>query len=670
MNNNIELKIEQLRETLHHHGIRYYVEDNPEITDAEYDRLIRELIKLESDNPEFASDSSPSMRVGGKPLEGFTQIKHEIPMLSLDNAFDDAELESFHKKITARLDQKTNETYCCEPKLDGLAVSLLYENGILVQAATRGDGATGENITANVKTIKSIPLKLRGESWPQRIEVRGEVFMLLDGFNAFNEKALKNGTKPFANPRNAAAGSLRQLDSKVTATRPLSFYAYSVGVVEGALPDSHYQRFLTLKSWGLPICPETKVVEGLKQVKDYYQDILQRRDQLAYEIDGVVIKVDDIKLQEELGFVARAPRWAIAYKFPAQEEMTQLNGVEFQVGRTGAITPVAKLEPVYVGGVTVSNATLHNADEIERLDIHIGDTVIVRRAGDVIPKIVGVVPDRRPESAKLVRYPERCPVCGSDLERVEGEAVTRCTGGLICQAQRTEALKHFVSRKAMDVDGLGVKVIEQLVEREMVQTPVDLFKLTPGVLTVLDRMGPKSAQNIVNALEASKETTLPRFLYSLGIREVGEATAQNLAQHFKTLDKVRKATKDELIEVPDVGQIVAEHIVHFFAQENNLKVIEELVLKGINWPDVAPEPENYSQPLKGKTVVITGTFSQINRNDAKVALQRLGAKVAGSVSKKTDILFAGEAAGSKLAKAQELGVDVQNEAQLVQYIEM
>ena len=645
MNNNIELKIEQLRETLHHHGIRYYVEDNPEITDAEYDRLIRELIKLESDNPEFASDSSPSMRVGGKPLEGFTQIKHEIPMLSLDNAFDDAELESFHKKITTRLNQKPNEIYCCEPKLDGLAVSLLYENGILVQAATRGDGATGENITANVKTIKSIPLKLRGESWPPRIEVRGEVFMLLDGFNAFNEKALKNGTKPFANPRNAAAGSLRQLDSKVTATRPLSFYAYSVGVVEGALPDSHYQRFLTLNSWGLPMCPETKVVEGLKQVKDYYQDILQRRDQLAYEIDGVVIKVDDIKLQEELGFVARAPRWAIAYKFPAQEEMTQLNGVEFQVGRTGAITPVAKLEPVYVGGVTVSNATLHNADEIERLDIHIGDTVIVRRAGDVIPKIVGVVPDRRPESAKLVRYPERCPVCGSDLERVEGEAVTRCTGGLICQAQRTEALKHFVSRKAMDVDGLGVKVIEQLVEREMVQTPADLFKLTPGVLTVLDRMGPKSAQNIVNALEASKETTLPRFLYSLGIREVGEATAQNLAQHFKTLDKVRKATKDELIEVPDVGQIVAEHIVHFFAQENNLKVIEELVLKGINWPDVAPEPENSSQPLKGKTVVITGAFSQINRNDVKVALQKLGAKVAGSVSKKTDILFAGEAAG-------------------------
>lgn len=670
MNNNIELKIEQLRETLHHHGIRYYVEDNPEITDAEYDRLMRELIELEKDNPEFASDSSPSMRVGGKPLEGFTQVKHDIPMLSLDNAFDDAELESFHKKITTRLNQKANETYCCEPKLDGLAVSLLYENGILVQAATRGDGTTGENITANVKTIKSIPLKLCGEGWPQRIEVRGEVFMLLAGFNAFNEKALKNGTKPFANPRNAAAGSLRQLDSKVTATRPLSFYAYSVGAVEGALPDSHYQRFLTLKSWGLPMCPETKIVEGLVQVKEYYQDILQRRDQLAYEIDGVVIKVDDIKLQEELGFVARAPRWAIAYKFPAQEEMTLLNGVEFQVGRTGAITPVAKLEPVYVGGVTVSNATLHNADEIERLDIHIGDTVIVRRAGDVIPKIVAVVSERRPEDAQAVRYPERCPVCDSGLERIEGEAITRCTGGLICQAQRTEALKHFVSRKAMDVDGLGVKVIEQLVEREMVQTPADLFKLTPGILTVLERMGPKSAQNIVDALEASKQTTLPRFLYSLGIREVGEATAQNLAQHFKTLDKVRTATKEALIEVPDVGQIVAEHIVHFFAQENNLKVIDDIVLKGINWPDIAPESAHAPLPLKDKTVVITGTFSHINRNDAKAALQKLGAKVAGSVSKKTDILFAGEAAGSKLTKAQELGVDVQNEAQLAQFIEM
>lgn len=670
MANDIQQTIEQLRETLHYHGVRYYVEDNPEITDAEYDRLMRELQALEAQHPEYYSDSSPSMRVGGKPLDGFSQVKHEIPMLSLDNAFEDSELDNFHKKIATRLKDQHCKTYCCEPKLDGLAVSLLYENGVLVQAATRGDGSTGENITANVKTIKSIPLKLQGTDWPQRIEVRGEVFMLLDGFHAFNDKALKNGTKPFANPRNAAAGSLRQLDSKVTATRPLSFYAYSVGVVEGGeLPVSHYQRFLTLKSWGLPMCPETKVVEGLTQVKAYYNDILQRRSELAYEIDGVVIKVDDIALQEELGFVARAPRWAIAYKFPAQEEMTRLNDVEFQVGRTGAITPVAKLEPVYVGGVTVSNATLHNADEIERLDVRLGDTVIVRRAGDVIPKIVGVVPDRRPAEAVKVNYPTQCPVCGSDVERIVGEAVTRCTGGLICQAQRIEALKHFVSRKAMDVDGLGVKVIEQLVDREMVETPADLFKLSAGVLTRLERLGPKSAQNIVNALEAAKETTLARFLYSLGIREVGEATAQNLAMHFTSLDKIRTASQEQLIEVQDVGQVVAEHIVHFFSEENNQKVIDALIEQGIHWPEVEVIADPESLPLKDKTVVITGSFTHLNRNDAKAALQALGAKVAGSVSKKTDILFAGEAAGSKLTKAQELGIEVQTEQQLLKILD-
>ncbi|MBD1571883.1 NAD-dependent DNA ligase LigA [Vibrio sp. S17_S38] len=666
MTQDIAEKIEQLRETLHYHGVRYYVEDTPEVTDSEYDRLMKELTSLEQQYPEYASDDSPTMRVGGQPLSSFSQVQHEIPMLSLDNAFEDAELEAFDKRLKARIDNRGKETFCCEPKLDGLAVSLLYENGVLIQAATRGDGSTGENITTNVKTIKAIPLKLQGKDWPTRIEVRGEVFMLLDGFNRFNEKALKNGTKPFANPRNAAAGSLRQLDSKVTATRPLSFYAYSVGVVEGGeLPESHYQRFLQLKSWGLPMCPETKVVEGLEQVKFYYHDILGRRSQLAYEIDGVVIKVDDIALQEELGFVARAPRWAIAYKFPAQEEMTILNGVEFQVGRTGAITPVAKLEPVYVGGVTVSNATLHNADEIERLDIHIGDTVIVRRAGDVIPKIVGVVAERRPSDAKSVLYPEYCPVCNSDLERVEGEAITRCTGGLICKAQRIEALKHFVSRKAMDVDGLGVKVLEQLVEKEMVETPADLFKLSAGLLTRLDRMGSKSAQNVVNALEQSKQTTLPRFLYSLGIREVGEATALNLAMYFSKLDKIQTATLEELIEVPDVGKIVSQHIVHFFAEQQNVKVIQQLTEQGIHWPDIEPRTNENELPLAGKTVVITGTFNDVNRNEAKAALQALGAKVAGSVSKKTDILFAGEAAGSKLTKAQELGVEIQDEQQLI-----
>jgi len=662
----IQEKLNQLRETLHYHGVKYYVEDSPEIPDAEYDRLMRELMELESQHPELMSIDSPSQRVGGAPLDGFDSVKHEIPMLSLDNAFDDAELESFHKRMRDRIASATFDVFCCEPKLDGLAVSLLYENGVLVQAATRGDGATGENITENVRTIKAIPLKLQGEGWPARIEVRGEVFMPKAGFGKLNELALKKGDKVFVNPRNAAAGSLRQLDSRITATRPLSFYAYSVGVVEGAeLSSSHYERFLQLKGWGLPMCPETKRVSSLDEVKAYYQDILERRESLAYEIDGVVIKVDDIALQEQLGFVARAPRWAIAYKFPAQEEITLLNDVEFQVGRTGAITPVAKLEPVFVGGVTVSNATLHNADEIERLGVMVGDTVVIRRAGDVIPQIVSVVNERRPDNAREIVFPENCPVCKSQVERVEGEAVARCSGGLVCQAQRKEALKHFVSRKALDVDGLGEKVIEQLVDREMVETPADLFKLSAGVITVLDRMGPKSAQNVVDALNKSKETTLPRFLYSLGIREVGEATAANLAQHFKTLDAVKIASHEALIEVQDIGEIVASHITAFFAQEKNLTVIDDLVLQGVHWPDIEEKDESTPQPLAGKTVVLTGSLSQLTRSDAKSALQNLGAKVTGSVSKKTDILFAGENAGSKLAKAQELGIEIRTEDDLI-----
>jgi DNA ligase (NAD+) len=662
----IQEKLNQLRETLHYHGVKYYVEDSPEIPDAEYDRLMRELMELESQHPELMSIDSPSQRVGGAPLDGFDSVKHEIPMLSLDNAFDDGELESFHKRMRDRIASATFDVFCCEPKLDGLAVSLLYENGVLVQAATRGDGATGENITENVRTIKAIPLKLQGEGWPARIEVRGEVFMPKAGFDKLNELALKKGDKVFVNPRNAAAGSLRQLDSRITATRPLSFYAYSVGVVEGAeLSSSHYERFLQLKGWGLPMCPETKRVSSLDEVKAYYQDILERRESLAYEIDGVVIKVDDIALQEQLGFVARAPRWAIAYKFPAQEEITLLNDVEFQVGRTGAITPVAKLEPVFVGGVTVSNATLHNADEIERLGVMVGDTVVIRRAGDVIPQIVSVVSERRPDNAREIVFPESCPVCKSQVERVEGEAVARCSGGLVCQAQRKEALKHFVSRKALDVDGLGEKVIEQLVDREMVETPADLFKLSAGIITVLDRMGPKSAQNVVDALNKSKETTLPRFLYSLGIREVGEATAANLAQHFKKLDAVKIASHEALIEVQDIGEIVASHITAFFAQEKNLTVIDDLMLQGVHWPDIEEKDESTPQPLAGKTVVLTGSLSQLTRSDAKAALQNLGAKVTGSVSKKTDILFAGENAGSKLAKAQELGIEIRTEDDLI-----
>ncbi|MFV0447729.1 MAG: NAD-dependent DNA ligase LigA [Vibrio sp.] len=663
---NVEQRLKELRETLHIHAIRYYVEDDPTIPDAEYDRLMRELLDLEEANPELVTADSPSQRVGGMPLSGFEPVTHEIPMLSLDNAFDDDELNAFNRRMGDRVPAAKQAAFCCEPKLDGLAVSLLYENGVLVRAATRGDGATGENITENVRTIKSIPLKLQGDSWPQRIEVRGEVFMPKAGFERMNALAVKKGEKVFVNPRNAAAGSLRQLDSRITAKRPLAFYAYSVGVIEGGeLTSSHYDRFIQLKGWGLPMCPETKRVASLDDVKAYYQNILLRRAELPYEIDGVVIKLDDIVLQEQLGFVARAPRWAIAYKFPAQEEMTTLNDVEFQVGRTGAITPVAKLDPVFVGGVTVSNATLHNADEIDRLGVKIGDTVIIRRAGDVIPQIVSVVEEMRPETARDIIFPSTCPVCQSAVERVEGEAVARCTGGLVCQAQRKEALKHFVSRKAMDVDGLGDKVIEQLVDKEMVVTPADLFKLRAGELTILERMGPKSAQNIVNALEKSKQTTLPRFMYSLGIREVGEATALNLAQYFSNLAAVSKASVEQLIEVPDVGHVVANHIHSFFAQENNQRVIEELMELGVEWQDIEPKNDDTPQPLAGKIVVLTGSLSQLSRGDAKAALQALGAKVTGSVSKNTDILFAGEAAGSKLAKAQELGVEIRDEQDLL-----
>ncbi|WP_322803743.1 NAD-dependent DNA ligase LigA [Vibrio alfacsensis] len=666
MSESVLQRLEELKESLHYHAVRYYVEDNPEIPDAEYDRMMRELLDIEAEHPELISVDSPSQRVGGKPLSEFSQVTHEVPMLSLDNAFDDEELNGFQKRAQDRVVGQTIKQYCCEPKLDGLAVSLLYENGVLVQAATRGDGTTGENITENVRTISAIPLKLQGNDWPTRLEVRGEVFMPKAGFEKLNEIARKKGEKVFVNPRNAAAGSLRQLDSRITASRPLSFYAYSVGVVEGAtLATSHYERFLQIKSWGLPMCPETKRVDSLEEVKAYYQDILARREALAYEIDGVVIKVDDIAIQERLGFVARAPRWAIAYKFPAQEEITTLNEVEFQVGRTGAITPVAKLEPVFVGGVTVSNATLHNADEIERLQVMVGDQVVIRRAGDVIPQVVSVIRERRPDNAREIIFPNACPVCGSHVERIEGEAVTRCTGGLVCQAQRKEALKHFVSRKALDVDGLGEKVIEQLVDREMVETPADLFKLSAGVLTVLERMGPKSATNIVNALEKSKLTTLPRFLYSLGIREVGEATAANLAQHFKKLDVIQQATEEQLIEVQDIGVVVAKHITTFFGEEKNQAVVSDLLSQGIHWPEISAPQAGIELPLEGKTVVLTGTLSQLGRSEAKEALQNLGAKVTGSVSKKTDILFAGENAGSKLAKAQELGIEIQTEQDLL-----
>ncbi|EOI3529676.1 NAD-dependent DNA ligase LigA [Cronobacter dublinensis] len=667
----IEEKLTQLRTTLRHHEFLYHVMDAPEVPDAEYDRLMRELRALEEAHPELVTPDSPTQRVGAAPLTEFSQVRHEVPMLSLDNVFDEASFLAFNKRVKDRLKSTDALVYCCELKLDGLAVSLLYENGLLVRAATRGDGTTGEDITLNVRTIRAIPLKLRGDNIPARLEVRGEVFLPQAGFEKINEEARRTGGKVFANPRNAAAGSLRQLDPRVTAKRPLTFFCYGVGLLEGGeLPRSHMGRLQQFKDWGLPVSDRIRLVETPEDVLAFYHQVEADRPTLGFDIDGVVIKVDSLELQEQLGFVARAPRWAVAFKFPAQEQMTTVRDVEFQVGRTGAITPVARLEPVQVAGVLVSNATLHNADEIARLGLRIGDKVVIRRAGDVIPQVVNVVLSERPEETRPVMFPAQCPVCGSDVERVEGEAVTRCTGGLICGAQRKEALKHFVSRRAMDVDGMGDKIIDQLVEKEYVHTPADLFRLTAGKLTGLDRMGPKSAQNVVNALEKAKETTFARFLYALGIREVGEATAAGLAAHFGTLEALINASIDDLQNVPDVGIVVATHVFNFFEEESNRAVIRDLTENvGIHWP--APQvvkAEEIDSPFAGKTVVLTGTLSQMSRDDAKARLAALGAKVSGSVSKKTDLLIAGEAAGSKLAKAQELGIEVIDEAEMLRLL--
>lgn len=667
----VQEQITALRTTLRHHEYLYHVMDTPEIPDAEYDRLMRELRELESVHPDLITPDSPTQRVGAAPLATFEQVRHEVPMLSLDNTFDEAGFLAFNKRVQDRLKSTDDLTYCCELKLDGLAVSLLYENGLLVRAATRGDGTTGENITANVRTIHAIPLRLHGDNIPARVEVRGEVFMTESGFEKLNEEARRTGGKVFANPRNAAAGSLRQLDPRITAKRPLTFFCYGFGLLEGGeMPASHWQRLQQFKAWGLPVSDRIRLVHTADEVLAFYRQVEQDRPSLGFDIDGVVIKVDSQALQEQLGFVARAPRWAVAFKFPAQEQMTVVRDVEFQVGRTGAITPVARLEPVQVAGVIVSNATLHNADEIARLGLRTGDKVVIRRAGDVIPQVVNVVESERPADAREIVFPSHCPVCGSDVERVEGEAVTRCTGGLICGAQRKEALKHFVSRRAMDVDGMGDKIIDQLVEKEYVKTPADLFRLTAGKLTGLDRMGPKSAQNVVDALEKAKFTTLPRFLYALGIREVGEATAANLANHFGELEKVMNADLDALIAVQDVGKVVAAHVRNFMEEESNREVIRQLTEEvGVHWPAVVVvKAEEIDSPFAGKTVVLTGSLSQMNRDDAKARLTALGAKVSGSVSKKTDLLIAGEAAGSKLAKAQELGIAVIDEAEMIRLL--
>jgi DNA ligase (NAD+) len=664
----IEQTAEALRSQIEYHNYRYYVLDDPEIPDAEYDRLMRELEALEQAHPEIITPTSPTQRVGAKPLDGFAEVQHEVPMLSLSNCFSAEELNAFDRRLHDRLKISEPIEYAAEPKLDGLAVSLLYEQGELVRGATRGDGYSGEDITQNVRTIESIPLRLLGDALPSRLEVRGEVYMPLAGFKALNEEAARKGEKTFVNPRNAAAGSLRQLDPRITAQRPLAMYCYAMGLVEGAaLADTHYEQLQQLKGWGLRVSPEVEVVTGVQGCLDYYHAMGERRASLPYEIDGVVYKVNSIAMQQTLGFVSRAPRWAIAHKFPAHEEMTRVLDVEFQVGRTGAITPVARLEPVFVGGVTVSNATLHNMDEVERKDIRIGDTVIVRRAGDVIPEIVSVVLSRRPPDARVIELPRHCPVCGSEVVRLEGEAVARCTGGLYCSAQRRESIKHFASRKAMDIEGLGDKLVEQLIDRKLIEHVDDLYKLTVEQVASLERMGEKSAQNLIEALEKSKSTTLARFIYALGIREVGEATARSLAMHLHTFDAIRNASEEALQEIPDVGPVVAGHIHAFFQQPHNLEVIDNLIAAGVHWDESSDETAQ-EKPLQGKTYVITGTLENMTREKAKEALIELGAKVAGSVSKKTTAVIAGEKAGSKLDKARKLGVPVLDEAALMELL--
>ncbi|QSA95711.1 NAD-dependent DNA ligase LigA [Methylococcus sp. EFPC2] len=654
----------ELRKQIEYHNRRYYQFDEPVIADAEYDALLRELQALEREYPELQTPDSPTQRVGAAPLAAFAEVRHEVPMLSLDNAFEDGDVLDFDRRIREKLERDDTE-YLAEPKLDGLAVSLLYEDGVLVRGATRGDGHSGEDVTHNVRTIRAIPLRLSGSGYPQRFEVRGEVFMPKTGFEAMNRKALEAGEKVFVNPRNAAAGSLRQLDPAATAARPLAFYCYGYGVYPAeALPATQYELMERFRNWGLPINPEIRQIRGAQGCLDYYRDLMARRHGLPYEIDGVVYKLGRFDWQAEMGYVARAPRWAVAHKFPAEEATTRVLAIEVQVGRTGALTPVARLESVFVGGVTVTNATLHNADEVRRKDIRINDWVVVRRAGDVIPEVVKSIPERRPADAAEFVMPAHCPACGSEVELEEGEAIARCSGGLYCPAQHKEAIKHFASRRAMDIEGLGDKLVDQLLERRLVDTVADLYRLTVEQLAELERMGIKSAENLVAALEKSKATTLPRFLYALGIREVGEVTARNLALHLHGLDSIIAADEDALQAIPDVGPTMAAHIAAFFRQPHNLEVIRDLRAVGLHWQETEAGPAG-AQLLAGKTFVLTGTLESLTRDQAKEKLQALGAKVSGSVSKKTSYVVAGTEAGSKLAKAQELGVEILDESGLL-----
>ena len=641
----------------------YYVLDNPLLPDSEYDRLYREMLEIEAAHPEWVSPQSLSQRVGGVALKEFDTVVHVVPMLSLNNAFEDAELIAFDRRCREGL-HVDHVTFAGELKFDGLAISLRYEDGVLVRAATRGDGASGEDVTANIKTIRAIPLQLLGKNIPKVLEVRGEVFMYLKDFERMNQQAAALGEKEFANPRNAAAGSLRQLDSKITAKRPLSFFAYGLGALEPQswLPSTHEQLLNAYVQLGLPVCPERRLLHSVAEILDFYNEIGAKRDSLPYDIDGVVYKVNSFAEQAKLGFVSRAPRFALAHKYPAQEALTTVLGIDVQVGRTGAITPVARLAPVEVGGVTVTNATLHNEDEVKRKDVRIGDTVSVRRAGDVIPEVVSVVKERRPVDAQQFVMPTRCPVCDSHIERLSDEAVARCSGGLFCAAQRKQALIHFAHRRAMDIEGLGEKIVDQLVDLNLVRTPADLYRLGFTALANLERMGDKSADNLIQAINQSRNTTLARFIFALGIRHVGETTAKDLANHYRSMHSLMDASLEDLLTVKDVGPVVADSITSFMQEAHNREVIEQLLASGMQ---LSVEEKIISAAVAGKTFVLTGTFPTMTRDEAKDLLEKAGAKVAGSVSKKTDFVVAGSDAGSKLTKAEELGVPIIDEAAML-----
>ena len=657
----------QLRELLERYNYRYHALDDPEVPDAEYDKLMVELRALETQFPQLLTPNSPTMRVGAAPLSAFGAVKHRVAMLSLDNAFSDQEVRDFDRRIQERLAASGPVRYSAEPKLDGLAVSARYEDGSFVQGATRGDGETGEDITQNLRTIKALPLRLRGTKFPKVLEVRGEVFMPYAGFRRFNEEAAARGEKTFINPRNAAAGSLRQLDPRMTAARPLDLFIYGVGVIEGAeLPPYHSETLKQLRSLGFKICPQSTVVESIEGCLEYYREMGAARATLPYQIDGVVYKVDDVNLQRKLGFISRAPRWAIAHKFPAEEALSVIRGIEFQVGRTGALTPVARLEPTFVGGVTVSNATLHNMDELTRKDVRVGDTVVIRRAGDVIPEVARVLPERRVPGAELVRLPNVCPVCGNPVVREGDQAVARCTGGRLCAAQRKGEIQHFASRRAMDIQGLGDRLVEQLVDNDWVKTPADLFSLQADRLATLERMGEKSAMKLQSAIESAKHTTLPRFLYALGIRDVGEATALALAQYFPEIADLRRADEEEIQRVPDVGPVVAKQVAAYFRDPDNAAAVDRLLAAGISWPRVAAASRGGT--LSDKSFVLTGTLVALTRDEATEAILRLGGKVSGSVSKKTDYVVAGAEAGSKLKKAEQLGIEILDEAAFLQLL--